>query len=65
MAGTYGYFGAMLMSTLIDYILTWSHQSYNLVFALAGVLYLVAISVMQFIAPSFDEVRLPMASPAR
>jgi hypothetical protein len=44
---------------------TWSQQSYNLVFAIAGVLYLVAISVMHCIAPSFDEVRVPVAIPAR
>lgn len=56
MAGTSGYFGAMLMSTLIGYILTRTHQSYNIVFAIAGVSYLVSISVMHCVAPSFKAV---------
>lgn len=53
LAGTCGYAGAMLMSALIGYILTWTHQSYNTIFAIAGVSYLVAIAAVHLVAPSF------------
>jgi ACS family hexuronate transporter-like MFS transporter len=62
MAGTCGYLGAMLMSALIGYILTWRHQSYDIVFTMVGVLYLASIIAMHAIAPSFGAVELPQDS---
>jgi ACS family hexuronate transporter-like MFS transporter len=59
MAGTFGYCGAMLISALIGYILTWTHQSYNIIFAIAGVSYLVSFGVMHWIAPEFNAVEIP------
>jgi ACS family hexuronate transporter-like MFS transporter len=62
MAGTFGYTGAMLMSALIGYILTWTHQSYNIIFAIAGVSYLASLGVMQCVAPDFKAVELGISN---
>jgi len=65
MAGTFGYSGAMMMSALIGYILTWTHQSYNIIFAMAAVSYLVSITVMHCVAPEFKAVEArQQAAPA-
>ncbi len=61
MGGTFGYSGAMLMSAIIGYILTWTHQNYNVIFAIAGVSYLVSLGAMQLILPSFEAVGEPRA----
>ena len=63
MAGTCGYLGAMIMSALIGYTLTWRHQSYDIVFTMVGLLYLVSIIAMHAIAPVFRAVELPQTSP--
>ena len=54
MAGTVGYLGAMLGSALIGYILSWTHQNYNVIFAMAGIAYLVSLAVMQMISKATD-----------
>jgi ACS family hexuronate transporter-like MFS transporter len=59
MAGTFGYSGAMLLSALIGYILTWTHQSYNMIFAIAGLSYLTSLTVMHCVAPEFKAVEVP------
>jgi len=56
--GAAGAFGGMLIAEVVGHILQWT-GSYAIPFFIAGSAYLVALAVMQLLAPKLEPVRLP------
>jgi ACS family hexuronate transporter-like MFS transporter len=62
LGGAAGAFGGMLIAEVVAHILQWT-GSYAIPFLIAGSAYLVALAVMQLLAPKLEAVRLDI-SPA-
>ena len=61
--GAAGAFGGMLIAEVVAHILEWT-GSYSIPFFIAGSSYLVALAVMQLLAPRLGSVQLAAASSA-
>lgn len=55
--GMGGAFGGLLAAPAIGYWLKWSNDAYGVLFIFAGVLYLVALGIIQLLLPDLDKAR--------
>ena len=55
--GTAGAIGGMLMAKIVGYVLQWT-GSYKIPFFIAGSSYLLALAVIQLLAPKLEPVRI-------
>ena len=55
LGGLGGAVGGALVQPLIGYWLDFSHNSYGLLFLLAGTMYLIAFSIMQLLVPRLER----------
>lgn len=54
LGGLGGAIGGMLVAPAIGYWLDWSHQSYGPVFVIAGLMYLIALAIVQWLVPKIE-----------
>ena len=60
LGGCFGYIGATLFMSLTGLIVgRWTHQNYTILFVMAGCGYLVALLVIQLLAPRLEPVVIP------
>jgi len=52
-----GALGGMVIARLVGYILQWT-GSYSIIFGIAGSAYLLALAVIQALAPKLEPVRI-------
>ncbi len=57
MGGLGGALGGMLVAPAIGYWLDWSHGAYGPVFVIAGSMYLLALGIIQVLAPKLEQAR--------
>jgi MFS transporter, ACS family, hexuronate transporter len=57
LGGMGGAVGGLLAAPAIGYWLKWSNDAYGVLFVFAGVLYLVALGVIQLLVPDLDKAR--------
>lgn len=60
LGGMGGAVGGLLAAPAIGYWLKWSGDAYGVLFVFAGILYLVALGVIQLLVPDLDQARKPI-----
>ncbi len=57
MGGLGGAIGGLLVAPAIGYWLDWSHKAYGPVFVIAGLMYLLALGIIQLLVPKLEQAR--------
>ena len=57
MGGLGGAIGGLLVAPAIGYWLDWSHKAYGPVFVIAGMMYLLALGIIQLLVPKLEQAR--------
>ena len=58
MGGSFGYYGATIMSVSTGYILEWTHGNYTIPFTIAAFAYLAAFAIIHACAPHLEPARI-------